>query len=143
MPFWSQCDSFVRANLPELVSFGGQCEQSIGSTAVPPPPPVAGGETYLQVTLASCTLPRRASRCENVPPTTAHTRRCQVTLSMQPGSVGTGKAQKRFLSSLRSDIGQALDIVPSAILVDNVQGDSVTVWSPPLPLAIPPLGWVC
>ena len=98
MPFWSQCDSFVRANLPELVSFGGKCEQSIGSTAVPPPPPVAGGETYLQ-----------------------------VTLSMQPGSVGTGKAQKRFLSSLRSDIGQALDIVPSAILVDNVQGDSVTV----------------
>ena len=98
MPFWSQCDSFVRANLPELVSFGGKCERHIGSTAVPPPPPVAGGETYLQ-----------------------------VTLSMQPGSVGTGKAQKRFLSSLRSDIGQALDIVPSAILVDNVQGDSVTV----------------
>ena len=123
MPFWSQCDSFVRANLPELVSFGGQCEQSIGSTAVPPPPPVAGGETYLQVTHVA----PKASRCENVPPTTAHTRRCQVTLSMQPGSVGTGKAQKRFLSSLRSDIGQALDIVPSAILVDNVQGDSVTV----------------
>ena len=99
MPFWTMCSSFVQANLPELVSFGQMCETSQGNTPVPPPPAGGSGSSYLR-----------------------------VTFQLQAGTVGaSAKRQARFESNFRSDLGAALNVNPSAVVIAGIQGDSVTV----------------
>ena len=98
MPFWSQCSAFVHANLPELVRFGNQCEQSGGSS--PSPPAASSGQTFY----------------------------LQVPLSLQPGATGnTDKRKAKFEQNFRSDLASALDLQSSQILIDTDSGDRLTV----------------
>ena len=96
MPFWSQCQRFTEQNLPELVSFGRKC--ATASSGSPPPPPPSGGTPTAPSML-------------------------QATFSFPPGTVDltSNKRKARFESNLRSDIGSALDIPSSAVLIDSDQ----------------------
>ena len=102
MPFWSQCQRFTEQNLPELVSFGRKC--ATASSGSPPPPPPSGGTPTAPSML-------------------------QATFSFPPGTVDltSNKRKARFESNLRSDIGSALDIPSSAVLIDSDQATSVRV----------------
>ena len=83
------------------VSFGQRCETA--SAGAPAPPPPAGGGS-LDVAYV------------------------QMTVNLQPRTVPTsGKGKARFESNLRSDIGAALGIVSSAVLIDSERGDTVRV----------------
>ena len=101
MPFWSMCDDFVRANLPELVSFGGMCAQSQGSSPIPPPPPVGasgGGSSYVE-----------------------------VTFTVSGDIPSSGKGRRRFESDFRSDIASALNVNTPAVTLSRIAGGSVTI----------------
>jgi hypothetical protein len=87
--------------LRAVVSFGERCEAA-SAGAAPPSPPTAGQR-----------------------PDVAYV---QMTVNLQPGTVPTnGKAKSRLESNIRSDIGSALGIRSSAVLIDSERGDTVRI----------------
>lgn len=105
LPFANGCTDFITGQFPTLAPLTRRCNTANGNHALPPPPPTpapgsGGGSEYY----------------------------AQGSLAMTSANIGSSaKRQNRFKQNLREDIAAALDITPSAILIQDLSASSVTL----------------
>ena len=103
MPFYTSCQSFVQASLPNLVHFGSLCAAQVPAGTPPPPPAPSATSGYAYV---------------------------EVTFALDNANIGTSsKKQGRFINEFRADVADALDIDENSVLINkqSLSATSVTV----------------